>query len=298
MNTPVLFIIFNRPDTTQKVFDAIRRQKPEYLFVAADGPRPDKQNEREDCEQTRNIVIQQIDWPCELKTLFRDENLGCKTAVSSAVTWFFDNVEQGIILEDDCLPDSSFFRYCEELLIKYKDDDRIGHIGGNNFLPDFAIGQASYDFCSFAHIWGWATWRRVWREYDVNFNYWMENSPKSRKNIFNNFLETAYFSSFISDAIQNRHLNTWDVQYLCMLRLYSKLSVYPSRNLVTNIGLNVPKATHVSRKNSKLYIPSTSMSFPLEHPKYICRNKMLDKEIVLTNFFSWTRLLRYFLRKY
>ena len=167
--TPVLFLIFNREDTTQKVFNVLRRQKPKYLYVAADGPRKNKEGEAEKCRRTRDI-INQVDWDCELKTLFREENRGCKMAVSSAISWFFEQVEQGIILEDDCLPHPSFFPFCEELLIRYKDDDRIGHIGGNCFLPGLIEDGLSYDFCSISHIWGWASWRRVWKNYDVNFS--------------------------------------------------------------------------------------------------------------------------------
>ena len=133
-NTPILFLIFNRPDTTKVVFERIREIKPSRLYVAADAPRQGKDKEAELCRQSRSI-IDSVDWPCEVKTLFREENLGCKKAISSAITWFFEQEEYGVILEDDCLPDLSFFRFCEELLIKYKDDERIGHIGGNCFLP-------------------------------------------------------------------------------------------------------------------------------------------------------------------
>jgi len=293
--TPILFLIFNRPDTTQKVFDAIRQQKPKYLFVAADGPRKHKQGESETCQRVRDI-IKQIDWDCELKTLFRDENLGCKMAVSSAITWFFENVEQGIILEDDCLPDSSFFPYCEELLDQYKDDTRIGHISGNNFLPDITYESISYDFCSYSHIWGWATWRRVWKNYDVNLSFWKEQKDK-RSFLFNNKWEEIYFSSFLSDAINNHNnIDTWDMQYLFTLRLQNQLSIYPIVNLVTNIGLGDPNATHIAKKNKKHSIPASAVSFPLKRPQYVLQNKKLDDATVKKLFFSWKRLAIYFLR--
>ena len=288
-NTPILFLIFNREDTAQKVFDAIRRQKPKYLFVAADGARKHKQGEAEKCQQVRNI-IKQVDWDCELKTLFREENLGCKIAVSSAITWFFDNVEQGIILEDDCLPDPSFFPYCEELLDKYKNDTRIGHISGNNFLSGIIEEGLSYDYCSCSHIWGWATWRRVWKNYDVNLRFWEEQKNK-RSFLFRNKREEIYFSSFIPDVLNNRNgINTWDTQYWFALRLQSQLSVYPVVNLVTNIGLGNLDATHTSGK--KTAPSATAMSFPLKHPEYVMRNKKLDNK---TDFFSLKRIVRYFL---
>jgi hypothetical protein len=294
--TPILFLIFNREDTTQKVFEAIRQQRPKYLFVAADGPRKTKLGEDEQCQKTRNI-IKQIDWDCELKTLFRNENLGCKMAVSSAITWFFDHVSQGIILEDDCLPDASFFSFCEELLNRYKDDTRIAHINGNSFLPNPLDKKYSYNFCFVPHIWGWATWRRVWRNYDVNFSYWekYKHDRKMRNLIFNNLFEKIYFSSFINETISKKKINTWDVQYLFMLRLQHQLSVYPTVNLVTNIGLNSALATHTSKKNSKLEIPLSSVSIPLKHPEYVLPNYKINNQTSRKLFFSYKRLLRFIL---
>jgi hypothetical protein len=297
--TPILFIIFNREDTTQKVFEAIRQQRPKYLFVAADGPRKNKLGEAEQCQKTRDVI--KIDWDCELKTLFHDENLGCKMAVSSAITWFFNQVEQGIILEDDCLPDVSFFPYCEELLDRYKDDTRIGHISGNCFFPESLDKNYSYRFCTMNHIWGWATWRRVWENYDVNFSYWekYKHDKKRRNQIFNGFLEKVYFSSFISDTLSGKKkINTWDVQYMFMLRLQHQLSIYPTSNLVTNIGLYSTLATHtqISRKTNKLAIPLSSVSFPLKHPEYTLPNRRIDKATIRKYFFSYKRLFRYCLQ--
>jgi len=292
--TPILFIIFNRKDTAQKVFDAIRQQKPKYLFVAADGARKHKAGETEKCRQVRDI-IKQVDWDCELKTLFREENLGCKLAVSSAITWFFENVEQGIILEDDCLPDPSFFPYCEELLKKYKDDTRIGHISGNNFLQGIIDEKLSYDFCSCSHIWGWASWRRVWKNFDLNLSFWEEQKNK-RASLFINKREEIYFSSFIPDTLANKkNLSAWDTQYWFSLRLQNQLSVYPAVNLVTNIGLGDPNATHTAIKKEKHSIPISTVNFPLKHPQYVLRNKNIDDMTTKKLFFSWKRLARYFL---
>jgi len=294
--TPILFLIFNREDTTQRVFEAIRRQKPQYLFVAADGARKHKSGEKEIVQRVRDII--KIDWDCELKTLFRDENLGCKMAVSSAITWFFENVEQGIILEDDCLPDPSFFPFCEELLNKYKDDTRIGHIGGNNFLHDIINGALSYDFCSYAHIWGWATWRRAWKNYDVNLPFWNEQKD-NRSFLFCNKRDEIYFSSFVSDALTNRNgINTWDTQWLLTLRSQNQLSIYPAANLVANIGLGDPNATHITKEKERQSVPVSCIYFPLKHPKQILRNKKLDDLIAKKLFFSWKRLMRYFLNQY
>lgn len=296
-NTPILFLIFNRKDTTEKVFEVIRSQKPRYLFVAADGPRPDKNGEIEKCRETRSVI--NVDWECELKTLYRDDNLGCRDAVSSAISWFFEQVEYGIILEDDCLPDDSFFRYCEELLYKYKDDDRIGNISGNCFFSGVIDkNNLSYDFSNICHTWGWATWRRVWKNFDINLNCWVQSKKERRSWLFNSFGEKACLTPFIQDAIysKNNH-SAWDIQYFIMLRLYNQLCIYPSVNLVTNIGLNSVDATHTKNDNDKYYIKSETMTFPLKHPECFIRNKSLDKKSNKI-FFSYKKVLRYFLKRY
>ena len=299
-STPILFLIFNREDTTRQVFEAIRQQKPKYLYVASDGPRRGKDGEKDRCRKTREI-INGVDWDCELRTLFRDENLGCRDAVSSAITWFFENVEQGIILEDDCLPDSSFFPYCEELLERYKDDERVGCVSGNCFFPNYVTPGVSYDFSSIVHIWGWASWRRVWKNFDVNFPFWKENrhNKTAINNLFNSQREKIYFSSFLADTLSGKKsISAWDVQYFYLLRLQNQLSVYPAVNLVTNIGLNSEGATHTKKNNNKVFRSSLSMRFPLKHPSDMLRNKKLDEVTIKENFFSWKRLLRYYIGDY
>ena len=156
--SPVLFLVFNRPDTTLRVFSEIRKAQPKKLYIAADGPRAERPNEDLLCQQTLDI-FKKIDWPCEIQTLFRKENLGCKEAVSSAITWFFEREEEGIILEDDCLPAPSFFRYCDTLLEKYRFDTRIRHIAGVNHHSGKRWGDASIFFANHTHVWGWASWR-------------------------------------------------------------------------------------------------------------------------------------------
>ncbi|MDR1223794.1 MAG: hypothetical protein LBL07_13095 [Tannerella sp.] len=298
-NTPVLFLIFNRPDTTAQVFERIRQIKPARLYVAADAAREGRPDEEQRCAEAR-AIIDGIDWDCELKTLFREKNLGCKIAVSEAITWFFEQEEYGVILEDDCLPDLSFFPFCEELLIRYKDDDRIGHIGGNCFFPGLVTNGLGYDFCSIAHIWGWASWRRAWKNYDVHFAYWEEarKNRNRRKSLFKNLYDEIYFSSFIPDTLKgNKGINTWDVQYLFMLRVQNQLSIYPAVNLVTNIGLYSTGATHtVSRNAVKSDVLSQAIAFPLKHPQYVLPNYRIDHLTLKKKFFSYKRLLRYFLK--
>ena len=296
-NTPILLLVFNREETAQRVFDAIRIQKPKYFFIAADGPRKNKPGEDEKCQRVRDI-IKQVDWDCELKTLFRDNNLGCQKAITTAITWFFEHVEQGIILEDDCLPDPSFFPFCEELLNKYKNDMRIGDIGGNNYFSGIIDNGCSYDFSSYSGTCGWATWRRVWEKFDVKLPFW-EAQKNKRSFLFYSLLEKIYFSTFLSDALAGRkNLSVWDTMYVFFLRLHNQLSVCPAVHLVTNIGLGDPNATHTTKMNKTLLVPSSPISFPLKHPEYVLRNKKMDDLLVRKLHFSWKRLVRYFLKLY
>jgi hypothetical protein len=263
-SVPILFLIFNRPEKTRKVFDTIRNQKPRLLFIAADGPRHDKLGENELCEKTREIVAN-IDWDCEVKKLFRDHNLGCKIAISSAVNWFFDQVEEGIILEDDCLPDPTFFRFCEELLEKYRFDYQVMSISGSNLLETpWKIEIQSY---SWGHggIWGWATWKRAWDLYDIDMKGW-EN--KVIKNTIKNAIGTDewfnfYYSMF--ESSYNRSLDTWDVQWFYSILINDGLAINPAVNLVKNIGYG--DGTHTNSEDLYMAkIPLCSLWFPLIHP--------------------------------
>src|SRR5688500_1827095 len=184
LNVTVLLVIFNRPDTTRLVFEAIRNARPRRLYVAADGPRPGVAADNANCQEARKI-IDSVDWQCEVKTLFREKNLNCGVAPSSAFTWFFQHEEEGIILEDDCLPSQSFFWFCQELLERYRNDTRVMHIGGNNFLNGWQKDKDySYYFSRSGHIWGWATWRRAWKHFDFDIS------------LYEKLKQQDYFSNF------------------------------------------------------------------------------------------------------
>ena len=213
LQTAVLFVVFNRPDTTVQVFEAIRQAKPPRLYVAADGPREGREGEADRVAKVREIATA-VDWPCEVKTLFRENNLGCKYAVSGAITWFFEQEEQGIILEDDCLPSQSFFWFCEELLNRYKNDFRIWHISGNNFYYTTKTAIESYTFGGiFGSIWGWASWSSRWSQYDAEMTMFEEV-------LENQLLQYAYgggsvVRSRLRDFWEIRHgLDTWDYQWV------------------------------------------------------------------------------------
>ena len=268
--TPVLFLIFNRPENTKIVFNAIRKQKPQYLYIAADGPRQGQATDRDLCKATREIV-RNVDWPCEVKTLFREHNLGCKLAVSSAITWFFLQVEEGIILEDDCCPDESFFPFCSLLLDRYRTDKRIMSISGSNLLgTTWKKDKYSY-FAAHGGIWGWATWRRAWLLYDLEMESW--NKPETKlilkKAIGTNSWYNSYFSLF--EASFDHSLDTWDIQWFYTI-LMNGISINPSANLVRNIGFEA--GTHMHSADSYLAkLSSSKISFPLKHPSKLTIDK-------------------------
>jgi len=275
LETPVLLLIFNRPSKTSKVFESIRSAKPTRLYIAADGPRKTKEHEFEICQQTRNIVLKGIDWECEVKTLFREENLGCKIAVSEAITWFFQNEEKGIILEDDCLPDLSFFNFCSELLVKYEDDNRIMHITGSNFINDKLQLDHSYYFSRFPNIWGWATWKRAWKKYDASMSTFSSFLGEGGfDNIFSDSIMADFFFHF-SRIVHSGSFNTWDLQWVYCVLTNNGLCVVPNINLVANIGFD-NEATHTKGKNIEVEQRFIDKMNSVDHPLFIYPNQKAD----------------------
>jgi len=272
--TPVLFMIFNRPDTTQKVFNAIRQAKPKQLFIAADGPKEGTEGEKEKCEQARK-VIEQVDWDCEVKTLFSDKNLGCKIAVTSAIDWFFKNVEEGIILEDDCLPSQSFFWFCRELLGHYRDDTRITMISGNNFQFGKVRGEGSYYFSKYAHLWGWATWRRAWKCFDVNMKNFEEFKKEAQiNNVFNIKQQQKYWTK-IFQSVYDGKIDTWCYQWVYNCLINNGLCIMPNVNLVSNTGFGID-STHTKDKNSIFSKMEAKDITEIIHPKFVLANQEAD----------------------
>lgn len=275
LTTPVLFIIFNRPQKTKRVFDEIRRTKPSRLIIAADGPRKDVPGDQEVCQQTREIV-QQVDWDCELSTLFREENLGSPKNISSAINWLFEDAEEGIILEDDCLPETSFFRFCQELLSYYRDDTRVMHISGNNFQRGRTRGDGSYYFSRFSHVWGWATWKRAWQYYDLN----MATFPKFREqnqiiNIVGNKRMRDYFLK-IFQAVYDGRIITWAYQWTYTILSQNGLCAVPNVNLVRNIGFG-EGATHTFDPESRQANMLVSRIESIVHPSFVTPNQKADE---------------------
>lgn len=274
LNTPVLFLVFNRPAVTDEVFKVIRQVEPRQLFVAADGPRREYPAEVQKCRKVREIATD-VDWDCEVKTLFRDQHLGCQVAVSSAINWFFDNVEEGIILEDDCIPNQSFFRFCQELLKYYRDDQRIFVISGNNFQRGRKRTEYSYYFSCFNHCWGWATWKRAWRYFDFNMKFWPTvREGRWMRHIWPNYTHRAYWED-IFETVYRGNVNSWAYRWTFACWLNNGLSILPTVNLVSNIGFG-EYATHTKDRSHSAFIPAKSMRFPLKHPPFMIRDNQAD----------------------
>jgi len=265
-DTPIVFIIFNRENTAFKVFEKIRKIKPSKLFIVADGPRT--LDERTLTDKTRALT-ENIDWKCEVYRDYSEKNLGCKERVASGINWAFEKVDRAIILEDDCVPNQSFFQFCEELLEKYKNEDRVMHICGTNFHqknPSFDIKE-SYYFSKISQNWGWATWKRSWMKY---YKPHMEGWPEFRKSSsFKNWISNQLFRdywTYVFDRRARKEIDDWDIAwtYSCMTR--NGLCIVPTKNLVTNIG-SEPGGTHTFKPNLNTHTPIDSMDFPLIHPK-------------------------------
>ena len=270
-SAPILFIVFNRPEPTARVFAEIKKLQPKQLFIVADGPRheADKQN----CEQVRHIV-KQVDWDCEVKYLFREKNLGVKLAGSSAITWFFEQVEQGIILEDDCLPDQSFFFFCQEMLERYKNNNQIWHISGNNFQKHKIAD--SYYFSQIPHVWGWATWRRAWQNYDINIKKFPEFVKNNKiKKLFPKKIQQLFWL----DVFNKNYLgqdNGWDYQWAFAMQDNGGLAIHPQVNLISNIGFGSDASHSFDSASAFANYPTQPLNFPLRHPEAIIINKQAD----------------------
>jgi hypothetical protein len=235
---PVLFLVFNRLDTTKQVFEMIRRCAPQKLYLASDGPRTNRVGEKEKVEEVREYVLKSIDWNCELKTLFREENLGCGKAPAQAITWFFDNEEMGIILEDDCLPSLSFFSYCKELLEYYKDNEKIYYISGYNPLT-YTKTPYSYYFSRVQFSWGWASWRRAWNHYSYDirgYDDFVKN--KTINKIFTRNADRYYWNYIFKIMVNHEIDDAWDYQWTYSIYTNDGVWISPAKNLITNIGFN------------------------------------------------------------
>lgn len=277
LNTAVLFLVFNRLDTTKQVFEAIQQAKPPRLYIAADGARAQREGEEKQVQAVRNYVMSNIDWECEVNTLFREQNLGCKYAVSSAITWFFENEAMGIILEDDCLPSQSFFWFCERMLNEYKNDNRIMMIGGTNYFLDIRNKiQKDYFFSRHFTIWGWASWRRAWKLYDVNMPTWRQEIQPNDISFISkeNYIIKHFENTF--DLIYYNKMNTWDIQWVYTCLFNYGLCLTPSINMISNIGID---GTHTSGQITDSHYLNTldfNMIESINKNTFVCPESFYD----------------------
>lgn len=264
---PILIVAFNRPDRVRELIDRLREVKPSRVFIAVDGPRLGNESDQVRVSETRALV-ESIDWPCDVQTLFQENNLGCGRGVSTAISWFFDNVERGIVLEDDVLPRLEFFTFCAELLDRYQDDPRVFAISGCNFVPLHEISDpnASYRFSAITHVWGWAGWRRSWFNYEFDMRTWRKRLPLARRwtAMGGNAGGFVYWTA-VFDWMRFGHIDTWDYQFSLAQMASGGLTATSNVNLTDNVGFT-DDSTHTNYQPDFVR-PSEPMPFPLTHPR-------------------------------
>jgi hypothetical protein len=275
LRTPVAFFVFKRPDTTRRVFDSISKVRPTKLFLIADGPR-DGADEIEACRQVREIVTR-VNWPCEVFTDFAESNFGCQERIISGLNWVFSLVEEAIILEDDCLPDLSFYYFCQELLERFRGDSRVASISGTNLVSKYLNVEDSYFFSQVGGNWGWATWRSEWQRFDRHLEDWPKlKAEKMLSEIFDQRKTIAYWTEIFDAMHENRGPNTWDYQWLYTNLKNHSLTIVPGVNLVANIGFG-QDATHTAAQDDRLMLPASSVVFPLRHPFNFIPLRRMDR---------------------
>ncbi|MCK9156865.1 MAG: nucleotide-diphospho-sugar transferase [Paludibacteraceae bacterium] len=278
---PVLYIIFNRLDTVKSSFEAIRTAQPKSLYIAADGPRKDREGESDKCEEVRSWVLSHIDWNCDVHTHFQKENLGCGHHPEKAISWLFENEECGVILEDDCVASPSFFDFASEMLKRYKDDDRISIVCGSNFDQEhrFQSPNADYFFSKISYTWGWATWRRSWKHYDFSMNDWNSiNQRKLLKWLFSDLEYREYWRFIFDETYMNQPQDLWDYQFFFLCYKRRQMSVVPNVNVISNIGIG-EYATHTIEADGKMCLETDNLFFPLKHPVDMVCNSLYDSHL-------------------
>lgn len=280
MNSPVLCIIFNRPDTTRKVFEVLQKVKPPKLYICAEGPRENRPDDIKLCQETRSIYDNGINWECEVHKLYRDHNSGgCGPGVSGAITWFFDHVEEGIILEDDIIPHPDFFRFCDEMLERYRENIKVKCVCGYNvFYDEVKDYPYSYYFSHYMFVWGWATWKRTWKEYD----YTLKSIPRREfmKKVKRLPVQKGSKKRILHEydiMTSEKPIDTWDYQLFFSVIHHEGLTVVPVNNLCHNIGFGVENATHTTEIDEKIMNHKGNPIYPITHPNKVVQNQRLDK---------------------
>lgn len=278
MKTPVVLMAFNRVDTTEKIFEAIRQAKPPKLLVIADSPRANKPDEADKCAAVRAIV-ERVDWDCEVFKYYPSTNLGPKKCIPTGLDWVFSLVEEAIILEHDCLPNPTFFRFCEELLDYYRNDWRVMSVCGLNIQFDRQVTKYSYYFSRYYHCWGWATWRRAWQHYDLHMKLWPQVlNTGFLEDILTNPRDVKYWNKIFQSTYEDC-IDTWDYQWTFACWIQNGLVVLPHTNLICNIGFGQEATNTTCTSKDSLYadMATEAMAFPLNHPPMLVRNRKADE---------------------
>jgi hypothetical protein len=286
---PILLLCWRRPAAIRQVIDAIRALEPVTIFVACDGPSLDRFGEAQKVDQTRLVIDQHIDWPCNIRRLYSEHNQGCYLGVSRAITWFFSHVEEGIILEDDCVPHPDFFPYCSTLLERYRDDTRVWCISASNFQDKQWRGDGSYYFSRYNHCWGWASWRRCWQQFDSDLSQWPNLRDSGLMNsVFEDPIERAYWSKIWQCLFDTGKPDSWAFRWFFTCLSNGGLTALPNRNLVNNVGFG-EDATHT--KSNQVDTAISEGLIVQRHPSFVLRDLFADR-YTFDHFFGgkWQRL--------
>ncbi len=281
LKTPVALIIFRRPEPTAQVLTAIAQVRPQKLFVIADGPRPGRPTDEARCAAAR-AVVDRVDWDCEVIKNYSATNLGCGHRPATGISWVFDQVDEAIVLEDDCVPHPSFFRFCEELLERYREDERVMHITGSTYRPEPLKTPYSYFFSHFNCPWGWASWRRAWKHYDLTLKLWPQLRDTSWLNdILEDESVIPYWGPYFARAHERQgDVDYWDYQWTFACWANSGLSIMPCANLVSNVGVGADSTNFGGDSDPMCHMPVHEMKFPLAHPSSVLRRADLDREFL------------------
>jgi hypothetical protein len=283
---PILLIIYNRSQEYLPQVTVLRKIQPKEIYIYADGPKNTEVDKRM-CDNARATLLNLIDWECNIATYFKENNSGCGKGPYEAISWFFSQIDAGIILEDDCIPSISFFHFCKELLIKYKNDTRVWQISGTNRLGKYEDeSDYSYLFSNYPSEWGWATWKRAWINYDYKISLWKDQSV--RRNLsqiyYKSTWRTKLFSIFEETYANNENISWWDYQWLFTKNINSGLSIVPKINLVSNIGTG-DNATHTTDAGNKfMNLEALELPDKLIHPNNIIADYVYDSRILDEHF--------------
>lgn len=290
VKVPIIFIFFNRPDTTMQALESIRAARPEKLYLVSDGARPTTLGEKERVAQLREEVERNIDWQCNVHRIYADKNMGCHRRMVSGITAVFEQEEKAIIIEDDIVPIQSFYQYCEELLERYKDEEKIYFISGNNMMQEPEMDE-SYIFSKYPSIWGWATWKRAWSQFDDTMEKWNAIKKSGCMNqYYGRDSIVRFYASQFESAFTGK-CDTWDYQWEANRMWNGGIGIIPKYNLICNIGFNREDATH-TKGDSQYDFSTKVMNFPLKHPAAITVNEKYDKlykeKIIDSDYFKST----------